>query len=73
MTTRTLIGKLTDANGTDCAVYRDYSVTAGEQLVLVLDAGEHGYLQFGVTNESGSDLMRMLAGEPPKVRVRRIK
>lgn len=68
MTTRTLIGKLTDANGTDCAVYREYSVTAGEQLVLVLDAGEHGYLPFGLTDAHASDLMRMLAGESPKVR-----
>lgn len=69
MTTRERLGVLRDANGNECAVTREVSVVTGEQLFLTIDAGEMGYLTFDLTDETRSDLMRMLAGERPKVRL----
>lgn len=73
MTTRTRLGVLRDANGTECAVEREVSQVDGERLTLVLDAGEMGYIPFVLDTDTRSDLMRMLAGEKPRPRLKRVK
>lgn len=73
MTTRVRLGVLRDANGTECAVELEVSQADGERLTLILDAGEMGYIPFALDTESRSDLMRMLAGERPRARIKRIK